>query len=410
VLCKAKKRAKGAYIRALQQRIQLAEIQLQRNLEDEAVRNILSVSQGNLADTLQDQVTGNHQLFVASWFRYGDTCSKQFFDFHRIGRKRTLLKELETDVRTITRQTDLAHYMRNFYERLYASEAHALGTTEAREECWSSIPTRVSAEMNDELVRELTLKEILDAIATMPRDKALGNDGIPTEFFQELAEDIAPTLLKAFMAMLKLGETSVAINKGLITLIPKSGDHARLGNWRPITLLGNLYKILAKTLARRLQGILPTIVKPNQTGFIERRNIFDNTFLAQETLEWAMESNQDLVLLLLDFEKTFDRIEWGFLFEALAKLGFCNQWTHWVNSLYSSVTSAIKLNRVVRDSFSLARSVWQGCPLAPYLFILATDVLGHMLDDRRFGIEGLALPRGGYVKDQTFVDDTALYL
>jgi hypothetical protein len=60
-----------------------------------------------------------------------------------------------------------------------------------------------------------------------------------------------------------------------------------------------------------------------QTDFVEGRSILDNTFLAQEAQDWAEESNQDLVLLLLDFEKAFYRIEWGFLFEALAKLGFC---------------------------------------------------------------------------------------
>jgi hypothetical protein len=62
--------------------------------------------------------------------------------------------------------------------------------------------------------------------------------------------------------MLRNGETSELINKGLITLIPKFGDHAKLGNWRPITLLGSLYKILAKTLARRLQAFLPNVIKP----------------------------------------------------------------------------------------------------------------------------------------------------
>jgi hypothetical protein len=158
----------------------------------------------------------------------------------------------------------------------------------------------------------------------MPKDKALGADGIPTEFFQEFTMEIAPTLLLAFKAMFNSGETSEQINKGIITLIPKTGDHPRLGNWRPITLLGSLYKILAKTLAKRLQIHLPNIVRPNQTGFVEGRSILDNTFLAQEALDWAIESDQDLVMLLLDFEKTFDRIEWGFLFKALAKLGFTN--------------------------------------------------------------------------------------
>jgi len=69
------------------------------------------------------------------------------------------------------------------------------------------------------------------------------------------------------------------INKGQITFIPKSGDQARLGNWRPITLLGNLYKILAKVLAGRVQTVLPHVIRPNQTGFVERRSIFDNVFM-----------------------------------------------------------------------------------------------------------------------------------
>jgi hypothetical protein len=75
-LSKKKKRAKGARIKTLHQRIQLVEIQLQRDPTDEEVRHILSASQGNLAETLQDQVARNHHLSVTSWFRYGDTCSK----------------------------------------------------------------------------------------------------------------------------------------------------------------------------------------------------------------------------------------------------------------------------------------------------------------------------------------------
>ncbi len=100
------------------------------------------------------------------------------------------------------------------------------------------------------------------------------------------------------------------------------------------------------------------------------------------------------MLLLLDFEKAFNRIEWGFFFKALEKFGFASQWIHWVRSLYHLASLAIKLNGVVGGNFPLARSVRQGCPLAPYLFILAMDVLGHMLEDQRFGVEGLSLPRG----------------
>jgi hypothetical protein len=70
----------------------------------------------------------------------------------------------------------------------------------------------------------------------------------------------------------------------------------------------------------------------------------------------------------------------------------------------------MKMNGKTGPDFRLARSVKQGCPLAPYLFILATDLLGHMLADPRNEVEGLSLPRGGLIKDQTFADDTALFL
>ncbi len=132
--------------------------------------------------------------------------------------------------------------------------------------------------------------------------------------------------------------------------------------------------------------------------------------MAQEAPEWAKESDQDLVLLLLDFEKAFDRIKWGFLFMALTKPGFNDTWVRWVKSLYQEASSAIKVNGTTGPDFQLTHSVRQGCPLAPYLFILARYVLGHMVADPRHGVEGLSLPRGGLIRDQTFADDTALYL
>jgi len=127
-------------------------------------------------------------------------------------------------------------------------------------------------------------------------------------------------------------------------------------------------------------------------------------------LSWAEESNQDSVLLLLDFEKAFDRIEWGFLFGTLEKFGFEDTWIRWVKALYKGASSVVKLNGESGLDFKLARSVRQGCPLAPYLFILTTDVSGYMLADPKNKVEGLSLPRGGLIRDQTFADDTALYL
>jgi len=54
-----------------------------------------------LAEVYQNQVSHNQHLSSVNWFRYGDTCSKNFFDFHKLGLKKTLLKELETKSGTV---------------------------------------------------------------------------------------------------------------------------------------------------------------------------------------------------------------------------------------------------------------------------------------------------------------------
>jgi hypothetical protein len=194
------------------------------------------------------------------------------------------MRELETDSGTVSSQHDLAHYVTSFYTRLYTSDADSRDTSSAQELCWQSIPSRVSVDANEGLVGSLSVEEVAKAIRALPKGKAPGHDSIPMEFFHECEKEVAPDLHQAFTAMLNEGETSAFINKGIITLIPKSGDHARLNNWRPITLLGSIYKILAKLLTRRLQAILPNIIRQNQTGFVEGRSILDNVFIAQESL------------------------------------------------------------------------------------------------------------------------------
>jgi len=160
-------------------------------------------------------------------------------------------------------QNDLTDYITDYYKHLYALGANVAGTKKAQELCWLSVPLKVAKDTNSFLTQKLTLAEVLNAIHALPKGKAPGHDNVPMEFFHECAQDVAPDLLNAFTAMLKAGETSPFINKGQITLIPKLGDQARFDNWRSITLLGSLYKILVKVLARRVQIVFPHVIRPN---------------------------------------------------------------------------------------------------------------------------------------------------
>ena len=159
------------------------------------------------------------------------------------------------------------------------------------------------------------------------------------------------------------------------SLIPKGGPRTLLTNYRPISVLTSAYKVIAKTMANRTQKYLPLWIRKTQTGFVRDRQILDNVFLAYEAMEWATESKQDLVVLFLDFEKAYDRINWTFLQETMRTQGFSEEWISWTSSLYKGAHTSVLVNGQPGPEFEMERGVRQGCPLAPYLYLFVADVL-----------------------------------
>ncbi|KAL3695648.1 hypothetical protein R1sor_009724 [Riccia sorocarpa] len=103
-------------------------------------------------------------------------------------------------------------------------------------------------------------------------------------------------------------EMAAPAKKGVLKLIPKCEERGKLTNLRPLTLLGITYKIVSKILADRIKSLLPELVSGQQTGFVPERTIFDNILALKLGEEWAVESNQEAILLKLDFTKAYDHV------------------------------------------------------------------------------------------------------
>ena len=104
---------------------------------------------------------------------------------------------------------------------------------------------------------------------------------------------------------------------------------------RPITQLNTTYKILAKAINTQLSTTMPTIIHPTQTGFIRERSILDHVYTFWESLALATKSNQKLVIVTLDFEKVYDRVDREFSQCVLARFGFSREWIRGISSLYN---------------------------------------------------------------------------
>ena len=173
-----------------------------------------------------------------------------------------------------------------------------------------------------------------------------------------------------------MGKMSITQRRGVITSIPKPNKiRFYLKNWRPISLICVDYKIASTVIANRLKIVLPSIISESQKGFLKNRCISENTRLLYDLTQKLDEEEGEGLLLLVDFEKAFDSLEWSFIERALNFFNFGESLRKWVKVLYTDIMSTILYNGHLSTFFPIERGVRQGDSLSPYLFLICVELL-----------------------------------
>ena len=168
------------------------------------------------------------------------------------------------------------------------------------------------------------------------------------------------------------------------------------------------YKIATKAIANRVKKVLPKIIHNSQTGFLKGRYIGENIRQIFETLEYAEEQEIPGMIFFSDFEKAFDSADHDYLIKCLRHFNFGDSFINWIKLFYSNAKSCVSNNGHHSDFFPIQRGVRQGCPLSPYLFIVAIELLTHQIRTNE-SIKGITLA-GHQLKNTCYADDASFIL
>eukprot|EP00253_Pinus_taeda_P022974 PITA_22974 len=246
------------------------------------------------------------------------------------------------------------------------------------------VPELITEEHNELLLRPILTQEVDIAISQLKEGKAPGPDGFTTTFFHSFWDLIKIEVWEVVEESRALHWLLPSLNSTFLALILKEEEPTAPDKFRPIALCNVIYKVISKVIANRLKPLLPLLISPEQSGYVEGRQILDGIILTHEIIHSLKQTRQPSMILKLDLSKAFDKLSWTYIQKMLNAFGFSHM-PSW--------------------------GIRQGDPLSPFLFILMAEGLGRLIKQSHLShqLKGLSIHNSPTITHQQFVDDNMLF-
>ena len=247
--------------------------------------------------------------------------------------------------------------------------------------------------------------EIKEAIKLLKNGKAPGSDNIHPEMLKADIDLISSILQPLLAEIWTTEQIPPKWKQGLIIKIPKKGDPSQCSNWRGITLLNTINKIVAIIIQRRVSNALDPVLRKEQAGFRPSRSCVDHINTLRIIIEQSVELRSPLYLLFVDFERAFDTLDHNRMWTTLENYGIPTKILNIIQELYRDVTCRVVHNGECGRKINVGAGVKQGCILSPLLFTIVIDWVMKQVTKTPRGIPWTLSER---LEDLDFADDICL--
>ncbi|XP_077252938.1 uncharacterized protein LOC143892304 [Tasmannia lanceolata] len=357
----------------LQNRIRVISLADEERLASEDNLNELGkVKEEHKGLLLQEEISWRQKSRV-NWLKEGDKNTAYFHNMASARRRNNRIEALEVKGSLSFTKEAITKEIVDYYRSLYSAE------NIVRPRLDEVVFKSLDANSNSGLERPFSEEEVEKGVFSMNRDKAPGPDGFCLAFFQVCWEYVKGDVMSFFQEFYAGMELDRGTGATFIALVPKVKGAVKVSDFRPISLVGCLYKVLSEVLADRIKIVLPCIISENQCAFVSQRQILDCSLVANEMVDWMAKSGEQEVICKLDMEKAYDRMDWQCLDYFLEMMGFDVKWRGWIRSCLSSACFSILNNGSSKGFFKSSRGLRQVDPLSPFLFVIVAEALSVLL-------------------------------